>query len=374
MAFAAEAASLALWVWDVSRDEGWMTDRGRSMLGFKPGERIHYSAILDRVHPADRAERAQALRHAIETRGGYETEYRVQHPDLGLRWINARGRCEASDDGGGGGVKLFGVSVDVTERKRAEASAAQEREELQRKRAELEHVARVATLGELTATLTHELRQPLTAILANAALGIHLLDEAHPDLKELRETFCEINETTERAADVIQGLRGMLKRDTDGFADVDLNQLIRGVDRMLRGDAMTHRVKVRLDLAPGVMTIWGDGVHLQQVLLNLMLNAFGAMRASDPDGGRQLIVRTLPTDGGAAALLEVQDNGSGIAPDQLESIFQPFVTGKPDGLGMGLSICRSIIERHGGRVWATNNPDRGAKFSVTLPFTRPGAA
>ena len=171
-------------------------------------------------------------------------------PDGVVRWINGRARCVEPDDGTG--LKLFGVSMDVTARKQAEASAAQEREELQQKRAQLEHVARVATLGELTATLTHELKQPLNAISLSSSLGMHLLDAPQPDLKEIRETLSEISDITQRAGEMIQGMREMLKRDTPGFTNVDLNQVIRTVERIVHSDAVMHGVAVQLDLSPGI--------------------------------------------------------------------------------------------------------------------------
>ena len=174
MGLAAEAANLAMWVWDVSGNDVWMTERGRSLFGFEPDARLGFAATFDRVHPDDRAAREAAIRQAIETRGEYEMEYRLQQADGMAQWIHGRGRCVRPDDGSN--PKLFGVSMDVTARKQAEASAAQ-------KRAELEHVARVATLGELTSTLTHELRQPLAAILANAYAGGRLLDAPQPDLQ-----------------------------------------------------------------------------------------------------------------------------------------------------------------------------------------------
>jgi C4-dicarboxylate-specific signal transduction histidine kinase len=288
-------------------------------------------------------------------------EYRVQQADGQIRWIHGRGRCVGPDDASD--PKLFGVSMDVTARKQAEASAAQ-------KRAELEHLARVATLGELTATLTHELRQPLTAILTNSYLGESLLDAPEPDLHEVRSTLADIREITERAGEVIGGLRAMLKRDSTaaGFIDVDVNTVIRIVERVTHGDANLHRVTVHLDLASDVRPVKGDSVQLQQVILNLMLNAFSAMSETGLDGARRLVVRTNSVDT-STVLVEVQDNGTGIAAEKIESIFDPFITSKPEGLGMGLSICRSIIERHGGKISAANNPDRGAKFSITLPVT-----
>jgi len=190
MGLAAEAGDLAMWVWDVSGRDLWMSERGRALFGLPPDERLDLAATFDRVHPEDRAAREGAIEQALQTRGDYDMEYRVRQEDGADRWIHGRGRCVGPDDGTA--PKLFGVSMDITARKRAEASAAQ-------RRTELEHVARVATLGELTATLTHELRQPLTAILTNASAGVRLIEAAKPDLQAVRSTMVDIREITERA-------------------------------------------------------------------------------------------------------------------------------------------------------------------------------
>jgi len=359
MGLAAEAGSLAMWVWDISGNDVWMTQRGRSLFGFRPDECLDFSAISDHVHPDDRAAREGAIRQAIQTRSPYDMEYRVQQPDGMVRWIHGRGRCVGPVDGAG--PKLFGVSMDITARKQAEASAAQ-------KRAELEHLARIATLGELTASLTHELGQPLAAILINSHAGVRLLDAPRPDLQKLRITLTGIREVTERAGEVIGGLRAMFKRDSSapGLTDVDVNSVIRFVDRIVYGDASLHNVTVDLDLSFDVRPVKGDSVQLQQVILNLMLNAFSAMSGAE-FGARRLVVRSRARDE-SSVLVEVVDSGTGIAEEKIESIFDPFITSKPEGLGMGLSICRTIIERHGGKISAANNPDVGAKFTITLPF------
>jgi PAS domain S-box-containing protein len=362
MGLAAEAGSLAMWVWDLSGNHVWMTERGRSLFGLELDARLDFAATFDHVHPADRAARESAIAQALETRGEYELEYRVQRADGMIRWIHGRGRCVEPDDGTG--PKLFGVSMDVTARKQAEASAAQQR-------AELEHVARAAALGELTTTLTHELGQPLAAIGTNAYVGVRLLDAPEPDLQMVRGTFDDIQAVTERAGEIIAGLHAMLKRDSTaaGLTDVDVNQVIRIVERIAHGDANQHKVTVRLDLSSNVPPVKGDFVQLQQVILNLMLNAFSAMSGAGLDRARRLVVRTSAIDP-STVLVEVQDSGTGIAVEQLESIFEPFITSKPEGLGMGLSICRSIVERYGGTISAANNPDRGATFSIRLPVTR----
>jgi len=290
-------------------------------------------------------------------------EYRVREADGTARWIHGRGHWVWPDDGTG--PKLFGVSMDVTARKQAEASAAQ-------RRSELEHVARVATLGELTTTLTHELQQPLAAILTNAHVGARLLDAPEPDLQKVRDTMADILKVTERAGEVVGGLRGMLKRDhaEARVTTVDVNTVIRIVERITHGDANLHKVTVHLDLSPALRLVKGHSVQLQQVILNLMLNAFSAMSGNEGDDVRRLVVRTNAIER-SNVLVEVQDSGCGVAAETLEAIFDPFITSKPEGLGLGLSICRSIIERHGGQISAANNPGRGATFSITLPVALP---
>jgi two-component system, cell cycle sensor histidine kinase and response regulator CckA len=256
-----------------------------------------------------------------------------------------------------------------TEKLKTFTLTAQEREEPQQKWAQMEHMTRLATLGELTATLTHEIKQPLSAILLNTSVGIKLLDAPQPNLQKIRDTFFDIERITEHAGEVIRGTRDMLRRDTPGVTDVDLNELIRSVERIVRRDATQHNVQVQLDLSPGISPVKGDTVQLQQVMLNLMLNAFSAMSGAELNCARQLIIRTKSIEG-SHVQVEVQDSGTGISPDKLEGIFEAFMTSKPQGLGMGLSICRTIIERHGGKIWAANNPDRGATFSIVLPVTR----
>jgi signal transduction histidine kinase len=257
-------------------------------------------------------------------------------------------------------------------RRRAELAYKAAQAEVEQKRAELAHVARVAVFGELTASLAHELNQPLAAVLCNSGAARKLLEAPRPDLQEVGEALADIEEDTTRAGEVVRRLRDMLKRDTAprDFVDVDLNKVIRSVDRIVHSDAMLHGVTVQLELSGGALPrIKGDVVQLQQVLLNLMINAFSAMNSPEFTGSRRLILRTSVVDG-SNALIEVQDNGVGIPPEKLESIFEPFVTSKPDGLGMGLAICRSIIERHGGKICVENNPvGRGATFSITLPVT-----
>jgi signal transduction histidine kinase len=272
---------------------------------------------------------------------------------------------------------LFGMFVQLRRRHVAEAARRVAEADAQQKREELAHLSRVAVLGELTATLTHEINQPLTAVLTNASVALDFLNAPQLDVEEIRAMLSDIVDDTTRASQVIRRLRAMLKSDTAVLEKVDVNDVVRSVQHIVRGDALLHRVSIELNLAPEALAVNGDAVQLQQVMLNLMLNAFSAMNT---DGSpRRLIVRTSESAGadagegegaGAGVLVEVQDEGHGIAADKVETIFDPFMTTKVDGLGMGLSICRSIIQRHGGKIWARNNAVRGATFAITLPLAR----
>jgi len=260
-------------------------------------------------------------------------------------------------------VLIFSLLLQRRRRRAAEADAEQ-------RRAELAHLSRVASLGELTATLAHELNQPLTAILTNAGAGRRFLARPDPDVSEVRDALADITSETQRARDIISRLRDMLRRDGPAeFAPVGLNDVISTVERLLRGERVRHQVTVELELAPGLAPTTGDAIQLQQVVMNLMLNAFAAMDQSGRST-RRLLVRTRMAGDGASVQAEFHDSGVGIAPDVADRLFEPFVTTKPDGLGMGLSICRTILDKHRGELRAANNLAGGATFTLTLPASR----
>jgi signal transduction histidine kinase len=240
----------------------------------------------------------------------------------------------------------------------------------QRLRQDLAHVGRVSTVGELTASLAHELNQPLTAILANAQAARRILESDRADLTELRAIVGDIVDDDERASEVIRRLRGFLKKGTLERASVDVGQLVGQVARLVAGDAILRNVVIQLELAPGLPPVYGDRVQLQQVVLNLILNGLDAMRDSEV-GNRALVLRTARA-GPETVEVTVQDSGAGIEKANLDHIFDAFYTTKADGLGMGLAIVRSIVEAHGGRVGARNNPAGGATFSFTLPAVKEG--
>jgi len=256
-------------------------------------------------------------------------------------------------------LQLLGeVFANTLSRRRAEMEG-------QRLRQDLAHIGRVSTVGELTASLAHELRQPLTGIMTNAQAARRFLEIAPLDIGELRNILGDIIADDRRAADVIQRLRDMLRKGDRRLTLLDLNDLIRGVSRLLSSDAVIRNVVVALDLAPDPVTVNGDRVQLEQVVLNLLVNAMDAM-AEAPGADRTIVVRTQ-TDGDAAVHVAVQDAGMGLRDGTQERVFEPFFTTKPTGMGMGLSVSKSIIEAHGGAIWATNNPTRGATFHFSLP-------
>lgn len=236
---------------------------------------------------------------------------------------------------------------------------------------DLAHVGRVSTMGELTASLAHELNQPLTAILSNAQAAQRILHAGGADLAEIREILGDIVEDDKRAGDVIQRLRGFLKKGQLEFSTLDVGELVSQVARLVSSDAIIRNVVVRLDLAIGLPPIGGDRVQLQQVVLNLLMNGLDAMRECDASE-RTLVLRTFMASP-ASVVVAVTDSGVGIKEADLEQVFHAFYTTKPDGLGMGLAIARSIVEAHGGQLDARSNPEGGATFSFTLPTIK-GAA
>jgi PAS domain S-box-containing protein len=256
------------------------------------------------------------------------------------------------------GIFVLTVIVDVTARKQAEA-------EVQRQRAELAHLSRVTMLGELSGSMAHELNQPLTAILSNAQAAIRFLAHDTIDLDEVRDILKDIVEQDNRAGEVIRRLRLLLKKGEVQQQPLDLNDVVQEVLKLMRSDLVNQNVVAHTELTADLPSVKGDRVQLQQVLLNLVMNACDAMHGNAP-ADRQLVLRTeLGAD--KAIHVSVSDCGVGLAPDKLEQVFMPFYTTKSHGLGLGLSVCRTIITAHGGNLWAANGAERGAIFYFTIP-------
>jgi PAS domain S-box-containing protein len=260
--------------------------------------------------------------------------------------------------------KLVGFSKitrDLTERKQAERA-------LQEAKAEMAHMARVTTMGELAASIAHEINQPLSAIVNNANASTRMLASQPPDLEEVRLAVADIASAGTRAAEVISRIRTFLKKTVPGKGQVDINQVIREVLALTVGELEKHHVSVRTELLSGLAPVQGDRVQLQQVILNLIMNGIEAM-TSVSDRQRVLMIRSQPDDSGGV-LVNVQDSGAGLDPKNMGHVFDTFFTTKPSGMGMGLPISRSIVEAHGGRLWLTPNDGQG----VTLQFTLPACA
>ena len=355
---ATKAAGLVVWTWDIPRDEFWVSSKDRALFGFSQTEKLTAERIRSVVHPEDR----QLLRQqtdALTTGREIENQYRVLLPDGRVRWVMRLGRVEFDADGKP--LRERGILMDISERKQAELEAA-------RQRHDLAHLARVTTLGELSSSLAHELTHPITAILINAQAAQRFLDGDDVDLKEVREILNDIVTEDQRAGEVIHRLRSLLKKgEPQKHCDVNPNEVVQDVLKLVRNDLINQNVTADTDLAQNLPSIIGDRVQLQQVLLNLVLNACEAM-ADCASSERQLLIASKLEKN--AVQVSVTDRGVGIPEKKLEQVFERFFTTKKEGMGLGLSICRSIIDAHEGKIWATNNADCGATFYFSLPIDR----
>ena len=358
---AAEAAHLGVWELDAATNEMWISDSARDLFQFDSETRVNHALLQDRVHPDDRALRDSAVKAAVKTLGEYEIEYRILLPDGNLRWIHGRGRCVTRE--GGKGTRLIGVSIDITPRKIAEAEARRYHEEVG-------HLSRVAAVGELAASIAHELNQPLSGIISNAGAGERFIDRGNVDLQEIRDLLGDIMADGRRAGDVIRGIQSMVRKSVPARQRVNLNDLVTGVVRMVKADAVLRSCALETLLEPDLPAIEADPIQLQQVLLNLVINAFDAM--GDTPILRRKVVIATERDADGAILTSVRDYGVGIPEEARERLFDHFFTTKAKGLGMGLGIVRSIVESHGGTIATENVDGEGARFCFTLPTS--GAA
>ncbi|MET0718857.1 MAG: ATP-binding protein [Pseudoxanthomonas sp.] len=349
---AVQAAGFGLWEWDLVSGEVWLSPRASELLDVQGGEIFDRGQIRQRIDPSSLQALEAAMEPMLREGGEYLSEFRISHAH-GHRWLVARGQGEF--DAAGKPVFVRGVVVDITERKQAAIQ-----------RDELAHLSRVALLAELSGSLAHELNQPLTSILSNAQAAQRFMAHQPPNLAEVGESLANIVESDKRAGEVIRRLRAMLRKEPADFRRLDLNEVVHDVLRLIRSDLLNKSIGVRLDLQPDLPTIEGDHVQLQQVLLNLIVNGSDAMQEMEEH--RVLSIRSGSAPDGAVTL-SVSDRGSGIAEEDLERIFSPFVTSKTDGMGLGLAVCTTIIESHGGRLWASNNAEGGASVHFRLPGT-----
>jgi C4-dicarboxylate-specific signal transduction histidine kinase len=287
-----------------------------------------------------------------------ETEARMRRADGQYRWLLIR--SVPLRDEKGRIVKWYGKSTDIDDLKRAE----EERGRLRQVEAELAHLNRVNIMGELSASIAHEVNQPLTGIVSNGSACLRFLAGDAPDLEEVRDAVGDIVRDGKRAGEVIARIRALTKRAAPPREKLDLNETIRDVLALVGDEAKRNSVVIRTQFADDLFPVFGDRVQLQQVLLNLVMNALEAM-SSVEDRARQLVITTWNIEPGRVQVT-VEDSGTGLDPNTMAKIFEPFHTTKSGGMGMGLSISRSIVQNHGGRLWATANEGPGTSFHFTL--------
>lgn len=361
IALAAEAANMGFWFRDFEREDFWACSRWRALFGFTSSETLYVAEFLQRLHPHDRETTLQALENAYQGDGGYQTEHRVLLPDGQVRWIACHGRVEFNGDDQP--LRLQGVSLDITQRKLAELEALAHRNEAA-------HLLRVASMGELSSAFAHELKQPLTAILSNAEAAQLLLAHDDCDLHQIRDILSEIVADNKRAGEVIDRLHVLMKKGEFQPQPLEANQLIRDVLRLMNHELTGRSVGVVMELTAGVLPIHGDRVQLQQVLINLILNAVDSMSRRTKND-RTLTLRSHRM-GGDIIQVSVADSGHGIPPGDEEKIFESYYTTKHGGLGLGLSLSRSILIAHGGQLRAENQGSGGATFQCTIPEWKGG--
>jgi len=356
----AEAQKLthtASWAWSFTgRKAVHFSQEWYRIYGFDPAEGAPtLEEYSERVHPEDRAEWKGITERAIVEKADYDQEFRILLPNGMVKWIQTVGHPVVSDAGDLEG--FVGSSTDITELKRAE----QEREKLRQLEADLAHIDRVSTLGEMAASLAHEIKQPIAAAITSANSCIEWLAHEPPNLDRARAAANKVDKYGNRAAEIIDRIRSLYKKSPPQRKLVDVNQIIHEMLTLLKGEADRCSVAMRTELAAELPKVRAERVQLQQVFMNLMLNAIEAMQ----DEGGEVTVKSQLHD--SQLLLSVSDTGVGLPTEKTEQIFSAFFTTKSQGSGMGLAISRSIVESHGGRLWATANDGRGATFHFTLP-------
>jgi len=342
--------------WNASTGEIYWSDGAYRVFGYDPGTKPTVQLVIDRTHPEDRMRHRQILDRAAMEGCEFIAEYRLLMADDSVKYVHSVAHRLTGEDPER--LVFVGAVTDVTERKRAE----KERERLRQLEADLAHINRVSMMGELTASLAHEIKQPLAAAIIDANACMRWLRRDRPDVMEACGAASRMIAAVTRAAGIIDRVRSLYGRGTPEREVVDLNETLREMTVLLGDTADRHSISFRTELDRGLPRTTADRVQLQQVLMNLMLNGIEAMRET----GGELTIASKRTEPGQL-LVSVSDWGIGLPVDEAERIFDAFFTTKPQGTGMGLSISRRIIESHGGRLWASPNAGRGAVFQFTLP-------
>jgi len=357
-AYLAEAQSLShtgSFAWTVDDGEIVWSEECARIYGYAPAQKPTIAALMAMVHPDDRARVQQTYERVVEAGDKIDTEHRLVLADGATKYVHVVAHVVAEN---GHRRQFIGALMDVTETRLAQ-------EQLQQAQANLAHVARVTTLGQLTASIGHEVNQPLAAIVTNGEAALRFLRRDPPELDEVRGALTGMIAEGRRASEIVRRIRSMVQKDTARTAPVDINALLSESASLVQREVAANRIVLLLELTPGLPQAPGDAVQLQQVVINLMVNAIQAM--VDIEGRiRKLILCSSLGEAGSIAVA-VQDSGPGFSEDTAAHLFDAFYTTKSEGMGMGLSICRTIIEAHGGRITAAATEGQGATFSFTLP-------
>ena len=362
-AYLAEAQKLSLtgsFGWNTTSGDVFWSDQSFVILGYEPTATPSIDLMLQRVHPDDVALVRQTLDRASHDHREFDIEFRLLMPDNAIKHVHAVAHAL---ENGSGRAQFVGALMDVT-------AATQAETRLHQAQAQVAHVARVTSLGALSASIAHEINQPLAAIVSHGEASLRWLNRAPPRLDEVEASIKHVIANGKRASEVIQRIRALIRKSERQVELLDLNELVDEVLPLVRNEVARQRATLRFDLDASIPAISGDAIQLQQVIINLIVNAVQAM-ATIEDRPRPVVVSSR-MDGGDRVVLDVKDAGPGVNADEAAKIFEPFFTTKPDGMGMGLSICRSIIEAHGGQIEVLSRaPEPGAIFRCTLPTSLP---
>jgi NO-binding membrane sensor protein with MHYT domain/signal transduction histidine kinase len=340
--------------WRVSTGEVTWSEESFRIFQYDRTTKPTVELILQRVHPEDAALVKQTIERAAQDGKDFDLEYRLVMPDRSVKYVHVVAHALSGESGS---IEFVGAVMDVTGRKRAE-------EALHQAQTDLARVNRVTTMGELTASLAHEVNQPIGAAVTNASTCLRWLAGDTPNLEEARAAAMRVVTDGKRAAEIISRVRLMFKKGTAERELVDVNEVVREMIILLQREAARHSISVRTELSGDLPPVTGDRVQLQQVMMNLIINSIDAMK--DVEGTRELVISSQRTEN-AQIQISVMDTGAGLPQQHADQIFNAFFTTKSHGTGLGLRISRSIVESHGGRLWAADNPPRGASFCFTLP-------
>jgi len=357
-AYLAEAQRLSVtgsFCWRLNGGDNYWSKETYSIMGFDETVKPTFELTLQRAHPDDRKLVQEELNRALRGARDFDYEHRLLMPDGTIKYVHVRAHHQVYEDNE---TELVGALIDIT-------AARQAQDALQTALAELAHASRVATLGEMSASIAHEVNQPLAAIASNGEATLRWLERDIPNLGEARAAAGQVVKNAHRASEVIKRIRGFSKKADPEMTPLDINEIVEEATTLVRHEAFRYKVGMQVELASGLRPVRGDRTQLQQVLVNLVVNGMQAMHTVE-DRERVLTIRTERTQTDKL-LLAVKDVGIGVALDKADQLFEAFYSTKPGGLGIGLSICRSIVEAHGGQIWASTNAGPGMTFQFTIP-------